>query len=69
MNKIAFKLTLLLLLLLPLAVDARGKTYEDIPSMAKSNKKHSETQQAPPLGMERKSIDGVPVDVVINTPP
>lgn len=69
MNKIAFKLTLLLLFLLPLAVDARGKTYEDIPSMAKSNKKRTDTPTPGPEGTERKSIDGIPVDVVINTPP
>jgi hypothetical protein len=39
MNKMRFKLVILALFaiaLLPLDVSARGKTYEDIPSMAKS---------------------------------
>ena len=72
MNKNPFKLLLLasLLLLHLSTVDARGKTYEDIPNMAKSsNKKNKESVPPPPEGMERKSIDGVPVNVVITTPP
>lgn len=42
MNKMRFKLSLLLLALVLIpSVYSRGKTYEDIPNMAKSNgKKH-----------------------------
>jgi hypothetical protein len=58
------------MLLLICTVHGRGKTYEDIPNMAKSNgKKTKEGVPPPPEGMERKSIDGVPVNVVVTTPP